>query len=348
MKNKLLSLRAMVCVFSLTFSCQSFCIEIKDYEKKIKTGYAIKNIVDKISRKAMEDNLRDFIALSRPGRIVGSPGHEKAAIYLEEKISSFSKAGGAISREEFPLAQEGIKADKGINIVWEKKGTQRPDEVLILGAHYDSLIKDPKTGKILLNGEMPGADNNASGTVALLSLIEILAQLDLPKTVKVVFFDAEELDQAGSRAFLEKLIPALGNQRIVGFVDVKMIGHDSKREDATKKLGNMKFIIRKSTDKGHAQDKALADVLLSNGKRLFPNVDFLLEEHQDSKVRDAASGFWQLDMPAVVITQDRTNDFNPRFHTSNDFFETINLMTYNNVFRFLASAVLAWNYDIVK
>lgn len=346
--KKLPGLILITCVFNLFTVSLTEALEIKDYEKKIKTGYAIKNIVDKISRKDLEENLRNFIANSRPARAPGTPGHGRALSYLEGKLTEFSRSGGSFSRQEFPLSYEGIKADKGINLVWEKKGTTHPDDVLILGAHFDSIVRDSHTGKITVTGEIPGADNNASGVVALLSLVEILSQLELPKTVKVVFFDGEELDQAGSKAFIEKLMSSIGSQRIVGFIDVKMIGHDSKREDLTKKLGNMKVIIRESTDKSQSKDKALAEGLMNNGKRLFPSIDFTLEESKPTRIKDAARGFWQLDVPAVVITQDRTNDLNPRYLTSNDFYETINLMTYNNVFRYLSSAVLAWNYDIVK
>jgi hypothetical protein len=342
MKTKPLFAKMTFCAFSL-FLSTAHSIEIKDYEKKIKTNYSIKNVVDKISRKDQEDSLRNFLMFTRPSRNVGSAGHTKAIEYLEEKLRGMSKNGGVFSREEFSLGAD--NPNKGINLVWEKKGAGLPLEVLVLGAHFDTAVLDSKKSNKV---EMPGADNNGSGVAALLSVVELLSQLEIPRTVKVVFFDADEMDQAGSKAFLDKFIPNIGNQRIVGFIDVTMIGHDSKREDKTGKIGNMKIYTRAATEKGQDQDVALANMIMGHGKRLFPLINFTSEELPATKVKDSASLFWQLGIPSIVVTQDRLNDFNPRFQTSNDFYETLNLMTYNNVFRYLASAVLAWNYDIVK
>ncbi len=348
MKTIYQSVKTIFFVFSFAALEPVFAIEIKDYEKKIKTNYAIKNVVDKISRKKLEDDLQDFIRTSRPGRLVGTPGHLKAQSGIEEKLKAAAGTTSTFSKEEFTVTLEGGKVVNAANLIWEKKGLVKPDEVIIIGAHYDSIIKDEKTGKIVATGEMPGADNNATGVVALLSMIEIFSKLDLPKTVKIVFFDAQELEQAGSKTFIDRFIPVVGNQRVFGFIDLKMIGHDSKREDKMGKLGNMKFYTRPQTMKGHEQDTALSTALLGHGKRLYPMIDFTSSELSFIKVTDAVNGFWQLGIPGIIVTQDRENDFNPRFQTSNDFYETINLMTYNNVFRFLTSAVLAWNYDMVK
>ena len=325
-----------------------YAFDIKDYEKKIKNSYAIRNVVDKLTRKSLEDNLRDFIVQSRPNRIPGTPGHVKAKTYLEEKLKAAASLSGTFSKEEF-----GSDSAKGTNFIWEKKGVATPNDVLILGARFDNApIEIKEKNKKAATLEMPGADNNASGVVALLSLVEILSRLDLPKTVKVVFFDMEESDLSGSKAFLDKFIPNIGSQRIVGFIDVNMIGHDTKREDKSGKLGNMRIYTRAKEDKGHELDVALASLIQTNGKRLHPLIDMAIEDRplspNEKKVQDSAMGFWELGLPAIIVTGDRVNDFNPRFQSSNDFYETLNLMTYNNVFRYLASSVLAWNYDIVK
>jgi len=345
MKTKGLFAEMIFFAFSL-FLSNAHALEIKDYEKKIKTNYSIKNVVDKVSRKSLEDSLRGFLDSSRPGRSVGSPGHAKAISYIEEKLKEVSKIGGTFSREEFSIGNDSTL--KGVNLIWEKTGALFPSDVLVLGAHFDTSQLEIKNKNSVTKIELPGADYNATGVTALLSLVEILSRLDIPRTVKVVFFDAEEMDQAGSKAFLEKFIPSIGNQRIVGFINVTMIGHDSKREDKTNKMGNMKIYTRLNSEKGHDQDVALAGMIMGHGKRLYPMIDFTTEEIPSTPVKDSAQGFWQLGIPSVVYTQDRLNDFNPRFHTANDFYETINLMTYNNAFRYLASSVIAWNYDIVK
>ena len=110
----------------------------------------------------------------------------------------------------------------------------------------------------------------------------------------------------------------------------------------------MKFYTRTKNDKGIELDEALAVLMQERGKKHYPLIDMGIEALPATKVIDSAPAFWQLGIPGIIVSGDRQNDFNPRYQTSNDFFETLNLMTYNNVFRFLTTAVLAWNYDIVK
>ncbi|MBD3264584.1 MAG: M28 family peptidase, partial [Candidatus Omnitrophica bacterium] len=65
------------------------------------------------------------------------------------------------------------------NIAVTKKGEDRPDEIVILGAHYDSCSN-------------PGADDNASGVAVLLELAKSFSGLNCRKTVKFIAFVNEE------------------------------------------------------------------------------------------------------------------------------------------------------------
>lgn len=365
-------------------SAHSF--EIRDYEKKIKTNYNITSATEKISRDLLEKNLRDFVASGRPSRFVGSIGHEKALKYLEDRLKMFKSKGSRLEKVEFVpnVAKAGqfyaedfkrevvaklpptdpnyarwkgftlsmmktldsVKDKKGYNLIWEKKGVLNPDEVIILGANYDTLLNDSKTLKVDSTGTMPGADNNGSGVAALLSMIEILDQLDLPKTVRIVFFDFEELGFLGSKDYVEKLVANPGSQKIVGYINLVMLGNDSKREDKDKKLNNMKVYLRAPGEKGADLDLKLTNLIVNNGKRLYNLIDF--SPMANSMNSSSHISFWEAGIPAICMSQNWESDFNPRFHTSNDFVETLNMNTYINAFRFITGAVLAWNYDVVK
>jgi hypothetical protein len=174
--------------------------EIRDFERKKKNNYNITTIVDKISRDAIERNLRNFVASGRPSRFIGSIGHQKARDFIKEKLKAANSMGASFTLQEFtpnisrigkPLIK-GVdfeKGQKGYNLIWEKKGSSKPDEVIVLGANYDTLLLDSKTMMVQTKGEMPGADNNGTGVAALLSMIEIFDKLDLPKSIRIVFFD---------------------------------------------------------------------------------------------------------------------------------------------------------------
>lgn len=77
------------------------------------------------------------------------------------------------------------------NVYAVKAGTTRASEVVVVGAHYDTV------------GTTPGADDNASGTAAMLEIARALAREKLPRTVHFVAFVNEEppyfrTDQMGS------------------------------------------------------------------------------------------------------------------------------------------------------
>lgn len=364
----------------------AFGLEIKDYEKKIKSNYNITSVTDKISRDTLEKNLRDFVASGRPSRFIGSEGHQKARSYLEEKLKTFKSTGTRFEKLEFApdiayagefyaedfkkevvakipqtdpnyarwkgftlsvmKALDSLKGKKGYNLIWEKKGATKPDEIIILGANYDTLLNDPKTMKVDTSGAMPGADNNGSGVAILLSMIEILDKLDLPKTVRIVFFDFEELGFLGSRDYVLKLKNDTGSQKIVGFINLVMLGHDSKRDDKEKKLNNMKLYLRSPLEKGAEDDLKLTTLVTDHGKRLYNQIEFKPEANGMNS--SSHINFWQAGIPAICLSQNWESDFNPRFHTPNDFVETLNMNTYANAFRYITGSILAWNYDVVK
>lgn len=320
----------------------AFSFELKDYEQKIKNYYAVRNVIDKLPKTDLENTLREFIASGRPNRLVGSAGHQKTQEYLEAKLKSFNSAGATTSKFEF-VGTADKKSLTGVNFVWEKKGLVSPDDVIILTANYDTLIKDPKTGKAVFKGEMPGADNNASGVSIMLSMMEILNKINLPKTVKLVFLDFGEFDSLGAKSFAtsKEFQAEKAARKIVGVINLNMLGHDSRTGDKDKKMNNMNIYAH--------PDEAFANTLIKSGKENYNTVTFTLTEATaTSQLPMDASYFREAGVPAVTFSQNREGDLNPRYMTSNDFAETLNINTYANVFRYVTSAVLVWNYDVVK
>jgi hypothetical protein len=84
------------------------------------------------------------------------------------------------------------------NVVATVVGTSKPDKVIVVGGHYDSVVygtgADPYSWA-------PGADDNATGTVAALEMARIVAQHPLPVTVIFVPFAQEEQGLIGSYWF---------------------------------------------------------------------------------------------------------------------------------------------------
>lgn len=338
-------------VFSFAISCfffvllpngNAFSFEYKDYEKKIKNNYNIRNIIERMPRADLEKNLREFVANGRPNRLAGSIGHKKVQAYLESKLKSYSSPGVSVKKIEFDGLIE-KKPQVGVNFIWEKKGISGAGDVIIFAANYDTLLKDPKTGRNILKGEMPGADNNASGVAIILSMIEILNKLDLPKTVRLILLDMGEFGQQGARNFAgsREFLLEKNSKKIVGVISLSMLGHDSRTGDKEKKLNNMNLYV--------GPDEIFGAHFIKGGKINYSNVTFtIIEAAEDLSAYRDSNIFRESGVSAITFSQNREGDLNPRYMTANDFIETLNLNTYSNVFKYITSALLVWNYDVAK
>jgi hypothetical protein len=127
-----------------------------------------------------------------------------------------------------------------------------------------------------------------------------------------------------------------------------MLGNDSKIQDTAKKYSNMKVYLRDPIkEKEAAQaDLNLATPLMELGKKMYPIVDFELTPNgmnSSSHIR-----FWEAHIPSICFSENWETDFNPRFHTPNDFAETLNMNTFYSSFKYITSSLLALNYGIVK
>lgn len=133
------------------------------------------------------------------GRDNQTPGSEQAQEHLVEQLSEFAEPLGDEFRQPFAA---------GTNVVGVIRGTEQPDEYVVLGAHYDHLGRRCPTdtpGDDVCNG----ATDNAAGVASVLEIGRRLAAGDPPRrSVVLAFWDAEEDGLQGSAAYVaEPLAP---------------------------------------------------------------------------------------------------------------------------------------------
>ncbi len=109
-----------------------------------------------------------------------------------------------------------VETDDFSNLVVTITGQTKPDEILIVGAHYDSIP------------DSPGANDNASGVAALLAIADFLQGQSFARTVKLVAFANEELpyfgtQQMGSLVYATQV--AEQQQDIIGMISIETIGY---------------------------------------------------------------------------------------------------------------------------
>ncbi len=130
-----------------------------------------------------------------------------AANYLAAR---FAALGLAVELYPFPLGD--ITA---CNVIAEKPGIVRPEEIYILSGHYDSMSGLPLT-------DAPGADDDASGTAAVLECARVLAPVSCAATIRFIAFSGEEQGLIGSRHYVENRVIPL-NEDVRGVVNLDMI-----------------------------------------------------------------------------------------------------------------------------
>jgi acetylornithine deacetylase/succinyl-diaminopimelate desuccinylase-like protein len=163
------------------------------------------------------------------GRASGSHDELLAATYLASQLRQIGiepagDDGGYIQNVsgKSNFYRDGTKQWNTRNVIGVLRGRDEKlkDQVILLTAHIDHVgVGEPVNGDSIYNG----ADDDASGCVAVLQLARALAHKKSPKrTVLFVFFGSEETGGQGNQYFLEH--PPVPLKRIVANLEFEMIG----------------------------------------------------------------------------------------------------------------------------
>ena len=153
------------------------------------------------------------------GRRAGTNGIEKAAKYIESEFERI----GLTKYDTLNSYRQNFNFYDMLfyNVIGVLKGKSLPNEYVIISAHYDHLgINQKMEGDNIYNG----ANDNASGTTAMLALAEYFKKLDNnERSIVFVAFTAEEMGLVGSRYFGKHINP----NDIVAGINIEMIGKES-------------------------------------------------------------------------------------------------------------------------
>ena len=115
--------------------------------------------------------LLDILATRIGERHPGKPEQlEKAAVWIESSLSG-ANLGYRVERQTYEAEGNEVR-----NLIAELPGRERRDEIIVVGAHYDSVAGSP------------GANDNGTGVVALLSLARAFAGEQQTRTIRFVAF----------------------------------------------------------------------------------------------------------------------------------------------------------------
>lgn len=186
------------------------------------------------------------------------------------------------------------------NVIGERTGHTRPDDIYIVGAHMDSTSSQ---AYILA----PGAEDNASGTAALLEIARVLQDQTPASTIRLVAFSGEEQGLIGSGAYVEYLAEVrheLDNVKGVYIMD--MIGYTSDPDSLHVFLQSYNPDVYPWM--GDIRDHLTAMAATYTTLRVFTSNQALGSDHLS---------FLSRQVPAVLLIEAEFHSY-PYYHTTND------------------------------
>ncbi len=268
---------------------------------------------------------------ARQGRRVGTAGLDSAAWYVARQLQLAGIAPGSTDGYFQPfnidpsapaMAHAGLGGAAVKNVIGVIPGRgSLAEEVVVLGAHYDHLgaggpgSLDPDSVGVVHNG----ADDNASGTAALLETARILAgrATDNVRTIVFVAFTAEELGLIGSDYYVKH--PVRPNEATYAMVNLDMVGRLTDNK-----------LVTVGTGSAEELGMLLDSVNTKNGLALS-----LLE---DPWGRSDHSSFYAAKIPVVHLFTDTHSDY----HRTTDDWDKINAYGAARVAWFAAD--LGWSF----
>ena len=179
------------------------------------------------------------------------------------------------------------------NIIATIPGSSAANYEIVVGGHYDSQSSIPTMA--------PGADDNASGTAAVIEMARVLrvAQYIPKATLRFIAFGAEEMGLIGSYDYASKAQAA--NRQIVLMQNYDMIGHRNQSQSDR----NVKVVWYQGSEVEASMDSAL--------KRTYTTLTPILTSQY--RPNSDSYPFFLRGYRAVFNIED---DFSPYYHTKND------------------------------
>lgn len=239
------------------------------------------------------------------------------------------------------------------NIIVELSGKDPAlaGEVLILGAHFDAVPASP------------GADDNGSGVAALLHIARAIKPLHLKRTVRLVFFNLEEVGCIGSFAYANSFTadflptkgadekPVAAKHKLIGMVSLESIGYFSDAPDSQKSpiapikdvfepptVGNFLSICSVAAHQSFSRRLA-REMTSAEPKCITFLADFFPIPIPDI-MRSDHGPFIMKGLPAVMLT-DTANFRNANYHKATDTIDTLDLTRLAHVTNALTGATIA-------
>ncbi len=276
----------------------------------------VQEMVSKVSTSTLSDYVGDLSG-EWPVSIGGSPytiatrytyADQPMTKVTHFALQHFQSLGLSSGYHEYSFAGEVRR-----NVIAEQPGLTQPGKIYLLVAHLDDTS--------YVNGSpmtlAPGADDNASGSAALMHIAEILHQYQFGCTLRYALVTGEEQGLEGSAAYAA-YIHANGDN-LKGVLNIDMLGYNTPGSSPTIELDTRQYSPANEGDLAIAN--LFADAVSAYSIQLTPRI---LRSGAGSS--DHAS-FWAYGYPAIIAIED-WNDHTPFYHRKGDTLSALNMSYY--------------------
>jgi len=194
---------------------------------------------------------------------------------------------------------EEVRVTNSVPIIWHnveavRPGVTRPNEIYVLCGHYDSISDDPWN-------VAPGAEDNASGTAAVLEAATVLADYRFDGTLKFLAFSGEEEGLLGSRAYVQEEhgagadIRAALNMDMIAYLDEPVPDVEVRYNDFSEEL--------------LARYREAARLYVPS---------YVIYAATEGRGGSDHEPFWEFGYPALLSVEYPRREFYPWYHTTED------------------------------
>lgn len=296
MRNLLRSTPAYLIIVSFLFVTLHHEPASAQQTPRAATGVA--DILAKVSGDTLMDRLRELcgektVRLWRKDTLItnrfdgrDSVNNELAGDYLETELLRHGLLAGS---QRFQ--------DRGRNIIALQPGATHPDIMYIICAHYDAASPGH-----------PGADDNGTGTAAVLEAARLLSRHSFDYTIAYILWDAEERGLVGSNDYA-RAARARGDS-ILGVINLDMIGYDSDN--------NLRAALQYNLPIG----LPLVETMIAVNDSFNLGLDHYVE--LNSTTPSDNYSFTKQAYASFLLIED-WKDFTPHYHKATDRPSTINV-----------------------
>ena len=270
-------------------------------QKEVALRNALQRDIEKLGNEIGERNFLHYKELMA------------AADFLD---ASFAQTGYKVQRQEYTIDNQTY-----YNLEVEIPGTQRADEIVIIGGHYDSVSGSP------------GANDNGTGAAATLELARLFAGKKPSRTLRFVEFVNEEPPFFFSEGMGSLVYASRCKQRsenVVAMLSLETIGCYSD------KIGSQQYPIPQLSSIyplqgnfisfiGNMASGALVREAIASFRRntQFPSEGTALPNEITGVSWSDQWSFWQQGYPGIMVTDTAPFRY-PYYHTANDTPDKVN------------------------